>query len=88
MIDHSHLDAIQARIDRETERLSRAVKERNSFKPGSLKFRLWQNEVDFREREIASAKKERASERKFLGLPETDPVDAMSIDELLWWLRP
>lgn len=67
MTDFSHLNAIQSRIFREEQRLAAATNA---------------NERAFREREIASAKKEEAAEYKFLGIEPALEVE-MSIEEIL-----
>ncbi len=69
MTNFSHLDAIQGRIYRETQRLAAATNE---------------NERAFREREIKAAKKEEAAEYKFLGItPPPESFDDLSDDALL-----
>lgn len=69
MTDFSHLDALQNRLARETVRLANATNA---------------NEKSFREREIASCRKEIESEYKFLGIkPLTMEEILMSDDELL-----
>lgn len=68
MIDTSHLNAIENRLHNETMRLAAAKTER---------------ERAFRQREIVSAERELAAERKFLGLPTEEELPKMSIDEIL-----
>lgn len=69
MTDFSHLDAINQRLARETARLDAATNE---------------NERVFRQLQISQAKKELASEKKFLGIPELSLEEIMmSDDELL-----
>lgn len=67
MTDLSHLDALTARLARETSRLEAATND---------------NERSFRTRQIVSCKKEISSEYKFLGIDETVSCD-LSDDELL-----
>lgn len=69
MTDFSHLDALQARLRRETARRDAATNE---------------NERNFRIREIASCEKEIANEYRFLGIEPLSLDDLlMSDDELL-----
>ena len=68
MTDLSHLDALQARLDHETERLRNARTE---------------NERSFRQREIASCEKEIAAEYKFLGIAPLTFTEAMLTDDEL-----
>jgi hypothetical protein len=63
----SHLDAIQGRIRRETERRDNATNA---------------NERAYREREIAAAKREEAAEYAFLGIVPVTIAD-ISDDDLL-----
>lgn len=67
MTDLSHLDALQARLRRETDRLAAATTV---------------NERNFRLQQIASCEREIANEYKFLGIEPTVECD-MSDDELL-----
>ena len=64
--DLSHLDALTSRLSREQARLASA---------------RTPHERSFREREIASCKKEIEAEYKFLGI-EPVVLDEMSVDEL------
>lgn len=67
--DFSHLDALQARLRRETERRDAATND---------------NERAFRIREITACEKEIAAEYKFLGIEPVSLDDIiMSDDELL-----
>jgi hypothetical protein len=59
MTDLSHLDALQARLAREQDRLMKATTE---------------NEINFRNREIIACRKEIAAEHKFLGIPTLDEI--------------
>jgi len=69
MTDLSHLEALTHRLGRETCRMNNAKNE---------------NERSFREREIASCRKEIEAEYKFLGIkPLTIEETMMSDDELL-----
>lgn len=69
MIDLSHLEAIQQRINRERDRWARAMTD---------------HEASFRLREIAAAQKELDAEYKFLGVvPLTIDEILTSDDELL-----
>lgn len=72
MIDFSHLNAIQARIFHEEQRLAAAKTER---------------ERAFRRHEIMMAKREEAAEYKFLGIVPAADTDEMTADELLAELR-
>lgn len=76
MIDFSHLDALQSRLSREKARLAVAQNMRWSKRRD--------NEIAFRQREIAACEKEIAGEYQFLGLepPSLDEI-LMSDDELL-----
>lgn len=67
MTDFSHLDALTARLHRETQRRDAATNA---------------NEKAFREREIAACQREIAAEYKFLGI-EPVTLDDLSDDELL-----
>lgn len=68
-MDFSHLDALQARLGREKDRLASATTA---------------NEIAFRQREIAACEREIAGEYKFLGIePLTLDEIMMSDDELL-----
>lgn len=68
MKDFSHLDALQARLEREKARLNAAKND---------------HERAFREREIASCEKEIAAEYEFLGIEPLSLDEIMSDDELL-----
>lgn len=71
MTDFSHLDAIQARLGRERQRLAAATTE---------------GERRFREVQVRAAEREEAAEYAFLGIdPATIPasLDDLTDDELL-----
>lgn len=68
MTDFSHLDALTDRLARETDRLAKA---------------RTANEREFREREIASCKREIDGEYRFLGIEPLTLDEIMSDEELL-----
>lgn len=68
MTDFSHLDAIQARLSRETARMACATTE---------------GERAFRQREIIAAEKELAAEYKFLGIEPATLDDILTDEQLL-----
>lgn len=69
MTDFSHLDALQARLRREQDRLAAATKPAD---------------IAYRQREIVACEKEIASEYRFLGIePMSLDEIMMSDDELL-----
>jgi hypothetical protein len=74
-IDWSHMDALCSRLARERDRLSQAMSARPSAKRD--------NEIAFREREIASCKREIDGEYRFLGVEPVSIDRIMSDDELL-----
>lgn len=67
MTDFTHLDALQARLFREQQRLAVAKSD---------------NERGFRQREIASCEREIAAEYKFLGIAPVS-LDEILMDDLI-----
>lgn len=82
----SHYDAIVRRIANEKARLAKAERNLDECKSGKRLYRktdYYNNEIDFRKREIASAERELANEIEFLKNKHGIDLTPVSLDEIM-----